>query len=93
MSNLVVLNKLFVGTDEYFGHHVAIVPEMFDMLPLENYKMVFHGNGKMVVLIRIDNEFRGESVIIGETEDNYNFYPIYLHRPKSGSPLELYFRL
>lgn len=66
---------------------------MFDMLPLENYKMVLHGNGKMVVLIRIDNEFRRESVIIGETENNYNFYPIYLHRPKSRSPLELHVRL
>jgi len=89
----IVFNKLLISTDKNFGHHVAVVPEIFDMLPLENYKMVFHGNGKMVVLIRIDNEFRGESVIIGETEDNYNFYPIYLHRPKSGSPLELYVRL
>jgi hypothetical protein len=59
------------------------------MLPIENYKMVFYGNGKVVALVRIDNEFRGESVIIGETEDNYNFYPIYLHRPTSRAPLEV----
>lgn len=59
------------------------------ILPLEKYKMIFYGNGKIVSLIRIDDEFRGESAIIGETEDNYNFYPIYLHRPKLGKPLEI----
>lgn len=59
------------------------------ILALEKYKMIFYGNGKVVSLVRIDDEFRGESAIIGETEDNYNFYPIYLHRPKVGAPLEV----
>jgi hypothetical protein len=59
------------------------------MLPIENYKMFFYGDGRVISLIRVDDEYRGESVIIGETQNDYNFYPIYLHRPEAGGPLEV----
>ncbi|MDM1409112.1 hypothetical protein [Myroides sp. DF42-4-2] len=60
-----------------------------DFLPIENYKILILGEGNVVTLVRVDKYFRGEAVIIGETENDYNFYPIFLHRPSPGAPLEV----
>ena len=59
-------------------------------LPISNYEMRFYGNGKIVCFARIDNRFRGESVLIGHKETGgYKIYLIFLHRPKPGAPLEV----
>ena len=58
-------------------------------LPISNYEMRFYGNGKIVCFARIDNRFRGESVLIGETDIEYIYYPIFINRPKPGAPLEV----
>jgi uncharacterized protein YeaC (DUF1315 family) len=59
------------------------------MYPIEKYKMAFFGGGRIVALVRTDNEFRGKSVIIGETEETVRVLPIYLYRPATGAPLEI----
>jgi uncharacterized protein (DUF2344 family) len=58
-------------------------------LNLENYKLVFYGNGKVVGLIRTDGEFMGKSAFLGLTEEYYYSYSLLLHRPKVGGPLEV----
>ncbi|NOW94799.1 hypothetical protein [Mucilaginibacter sp. SG564] len=63
--------------------------EIISMYPIEKYKMAFFGNGHIVALVRTDNEFRGKSVIIGETKDLVSVLPIYLYRPGTGAPLEI----
>jgi hypothetical protein len=63
--------------------------QIIKMYPIEKYKMAFFGDGRIVALVRTDNEFRGKSVIIGETEDLVSVLPIYLYRPAAGAPLEV----
>lgn len=63
--------------------------KIIKMYPIEQDSMAFFGGGKLVALVRTDPEFRGKSVIIGETEELVNVYPIYLYRPHAGAPLEI----
>ena len=65
------------------------VNEIIKMYPIEKYKMAFFGDGRIVALVRTDNEFRGKSVIIGETEELVRVLPIYLYRPTANAPLEI----
>ena len=61
-----------------------------NVLRLENYKLVFYGNGRMVALIRMDGEKKDQSALQAQLEDNSTeIYELLLHRPKSGSPLEV----
>lgn len=65
------------------------------MLPLENYKMVFSGNGKMVTLERADHIYYpalvGESTQQEKGEDKIYTMTYYMnfHRPLPGGPLEV----
>ena len=58
-------------------------------LKLENYKLAFYGNGKVVGLIRTDGEFLGKSAFLGLTDEDFYIYSLLLHRPKSGGSLEV----
>lgn len=78
------------GTPERSTANFAKLEQLNDitgMYPIERDSLAFFGNGKMVALIRTDPEFRGKSVIIGETEDLISVLPVYLYRPKPGAPL------
>jgi hypothetical protein len=82
----------FLGTKEKndtFWPKLEDSKEITSMYPIEKYKMAFFGNGRVVALVRTDNEFRGKSVIIGETKDLVRVLPIYLYRPAAGAPLEI----
>jgi len=63
--------------------------QIIKMYPIEKYTMAFFGDGRIVALVRTDNEFRGEPAIIGETENTVRVLPIYLYRPRPGAPLEI----
>ncbi|MCP2029721.1 hypothetical protein L1276_004915 [Flavobacterium sp. HSC-32F16] len=56
---------------------------------LEHYKLVFYGNGKVVGLIRTDNEFLGKSAFLGLTDEDFYIYSLLLHRPKPNGDLEV----
>jgi hypothetical protein len=56
---------------------------------LEDYKLQFYGNGKVVGLIRTDGEFLGKSAFLGLTDEDFYIYSLLLHRPKSGASLEV----
>ena len=58
-------------------------------LTLENYKLVFYANGKVVGLIRTDGEFFGKSAFLGLTDEDFYIYSLLLHRPKLSSSLEV----
>jgi len=58
-------------------------------LKLENYKLIFYGNGKVVGLIRTDGEFFGKSAFLGLTDEDFYIYSLLLHRPKAEEPLEV----
>ncbi|MDL2145122.1 hypothetical protein QQY79_21565 [Flavobacterium tructae] len=58
-------------------------------LKLEDYKLVFYGNGKVVGLVRTDGEFLGKSAFLGLTDEDFYIYSLLLHRPKTGSSLEV----
>lgn len=82
----------FSGTKEKndtFWPKLEETNEITNMYPIEKYKMAFFGDGRIVALVRTDNEFRGKSVIIGETKDLVQVLPIYLYRPAAGAPLEI----
>lgn len=65
------------------------------MLPLEHYKMVFSGNGKMVTLERADHPYY--PALIGESHQKKDgkdkiytmTYYMNFHRPHAGAPLEV----
>ncbi|PQL93230.1 hypothetical protein C4S77_06100 [Apibacter adventoris] len=69
---------------------LEIINRITKVFPLENYQMVFYGNGKIVALVRIDKNFRGESALQAELDDeSVQIYELLLHRPALGKPLEV----
>lgn len=56
---------------------------------LEDYKLQFYANGKVVGLVRTDGEFLGKSAFLGLTEEKFFIYSLLLHRPKPGASLEV----
>lgn len=67
--------------------------EFFDLKPIENYKMSFSGNGKLVCLEKINNEksslwggFKKKDKDIITT----TYITLYLYRPKGSTILKVY---
>jgi hypothetical protein len=60
-----------------------------DMLPLEHYELKFFGDGKVVGLIRTDDELRGESAITGIADNKYKIYSLLLHKPAGSNQLQV----
>lgn len=56
---------------------------------LDNYKLAFYGNGKVVGLIRTDGEFLGKSAFLGLTDEDFYIYSLLLHRPTVDAELEV----
>ncbi len=68
----------------------ATIQNIVEVLPVDNYKMVFYGNGRMVSLIRTDEKSKDESALQARLKDHSTeIYELVLHRPKKGSPLEV----
>ncbi|MGY0040481.1 hypothetical protein [Pedobacter sp. NJ-S-72] len=71
------------------------ITEKLTMYPLEHYKMVFSGNGKMVSLERVDHIYdpalAGWYLVKKDDEETnmLNTYYLNFHRPKAGSGLEV----
>lgn len=65
----------------------------FDLKPIEDYKMTFYGDGKIVCLQKINNE---KSALWGgfkrKGKDNVTttYITLYLYRPKGSKELEVY---
>ena len=61
------------------------------MYPIENYKIKFYGDGKIVALERGD--VLGYPSLIGSYKEGdrnkSNWFYLYFHRPKAGGPLEV----
>ncbi|GEN67616.1 hypothetical protein [Chryseobacterium rhizosphaerae] len=67
--------------------------EFFDLKPIENYKMSFYGNGKLVCLEKINNEkssLWGGFKKKGDDEITTTYLVLYLYRPKGSTKLEIY---
>ena len=66
----------------------------FKMMPIEKYKLVIYGNGKLVGLEHIGPMQEGDSVLWSEYQEEgkkaytYGFYRFLLHRPTVNSKLE-----
>ncbi|WP_299223447.1 hypothetical protein [uncultured Aquimarina sp.] len=61
---------------------------------LENYKLQFFGNGKVVALIRTDDKYKGEYALHASYRNKNGrkkllIYNVNLHRPKEGGALEI----
>ncbi|KMQ69790.1 hypothetical protein ACM39_01710 [Chryseobacterium sp. FH2] len=68
----------------------ATIQNITEVLPLENYKLAFYGQGRMVALIRTDSKSKDESPLQAKLKDNSTeIYDLVLHRPKKGAPLEV----
>lgn len=67
----------------------------FKMMPIDNFQLVFYGNGKLVTLEHIGTKYQGESSLwsnyIKGNETGYSktFYGFLLHRPQPDSELEI----
>lgn len=64
------------------------------MLTLENYKLEFYANNRVLALVRVDNPFKYKSAIIGEKEDIYGNNKIVilnklLYSPKGSSQFQI----
>lgn len=57
--------------------------------PIENYKLHFYANGKIVKLLRSDNDYKGEPVIRRIQDGRISANSIYLHMPKGSNKLEV----
>ncbi|SMC38965.1 hypothetical protein SAMN02787074_0893 [Chryseobacterium sp. YR221] len=67
--------------------------EFFDLKPIENYKMTFYADGKIVCLEKINNEksalwggFKKKDKDVVTT----TYISLYLYRPKNSGKLEIY---
>gem|GEM_PF-1563173 len=88
INEVLYLNKEQITEDE--NQTLQTINSITNVLPLENYKLVFYGNGRMVALIRMDGKKKDQSALQAQLEDNSTeIYELLLHRPKSGSPLEV----
>jgi hypothetical protein len=63
------------------------------MQPIENFKLVFYGNGRLVALERTDLQYKGGSALLAtyknkEGAKRKSHYHFVLHRPKRGGKLE-----
>jgi hypothetical protein len=65
----------------------------YTMEPIENFRLVFYGNGRLVALERTDIQYRGGSALLAKYknkkgEKRKSHYDFVLHRPKRGGKLE-----
>lgn len=60
-----------------------------EMLPLEHYELQFFGDGKVVGLIRTDDELRSESAMAGISDNKYKIYSLLLHKPAGSRQLQV----
>lgn len=62
------------------------------MLPIENYKMVISGNGKLVTLERIDKEYLGDCVLLAKDSSDKVLFLNYitLFIPQNEQNLKIY---
>ncbi|MFC5048287.1 hypothetical protein ACFSTE_02580 [Aquimarina hainanensis] len=72
---------------KYFDYNNLVIES------LEKYKMQFYGNGKVVTLMRINDEHKGKNAMrVKYIEGDYYVREsliINFHRPKAGGPLEI----
>lgn len=55
-----------------------------------DYIMRLYANGKIVALVKTDKYYLNMSTLMREDEEEkYSMYPLYLHRPTPGAPLEV----
>jgi hypothetical protein len=88
VNQSLYLNDFEINTNK--ENTVNTINRISKVYPLENYKMVFYGNGRMVALIRIDEGSRDESALQAELDDeSIQIYELLLHRPYPNAPLEV----
>jgi hypothetical protein len=88
------VNKCLYLTNETIKDEKVEMESTFSkistVLPLENYKIVFYAEGRIISLIRIDKDNMDESAIQAElTDGSTEIFELLLHRPKPGAPLEI----
>lgn len=74
-----------------FRTHTNIA--LFDVKPIEDYKMTFYADGKIVCLQKIEDEkpaLWGTFKRKGKDNVMTTYITLYLYRPKDGSSLEVY---
>lgn len=61
--------------------------------PLEDYKIQFYGNGRVIALERTDSDYRGESALfveyVKDGVEKVSFQDFLLHMPKGSNKLEV----
>ena len=81
------------NSDEISNFYLkSFTNESLKMLPIENYKVIYYGNGKVVCLKRIDykGDFALASVYTNEKgEDRMINYNYLLHKPEGSDKLEV----
>ncbi|PQL91515.1 hypothetical protein [Apibacter adventoris] len=83
---------LIISNREKFNN--TLPKNRLKMLPLENYKLEFYANNRVLALVRVDNPFKYKSAIIGEKEDIYGNNKIVilnklLYRPIGSSQFQI----
>ncbi|WP_230605452.1 hypothetical protein [Flavobacterium sp. EDS] len=78
-------NDITSITEDKKWMHERILKSKGKMIPFENLKVVFYAKGKIVSLENLNHE----SPLIANIDDKEEVYNILLHRPKSGSSLEV----
>ncbi|WP_165750554.1 hypothetical protein [Cellulophaga sp. Z1A5H] len=59
------------------------------MYPIENYRLVIEGNGRLVKLYRTDTEFLNWDALIYEDEEFINSIAVRLHKPQGCDTFEI----
>lgn len=81
--------------EQWFSYTKRNKEKEFRIMPLENFRLVFYGNGKMIGLEQIGPKYQRESVLwskyVKEGSKYYSliFYNFLLHRKKPGAKLEV----
>ncbi len=100
LSKETEIAQMIYATKDDMKKRVASYSSSFetaylDVLPIENYKVVFYGNGRIIGLESL--EHKGESALISiqeieqgeEKMKAYIFHTLYLHKPKGSNTLEV----
>ena len=74
---------------ESWNRFAKVNSYQLEMLPLDHYDLRYFGDGKVVGLIRTDDELRSESAMTGISDNKYKIYSLLLHRPAGSNKLQV----
>ena len=73
----------------FWDNYEDMINPIISMVPLDNDKLAFYGDGKVIALQKTDNEYNRDAIVLGKVKGKIRFFYMLLYRPSPGAPLEV----